>query len=99
ILACGTIHTPLLMQRSGIPDRSRQRGRNLSLHPATAAFTLMDEVVDMARGVPQSFFVDEFATQGIMLETIAGPPAYAAGSLPLEGAAPTAARARCRHRA
>jgi len=97
ILACGTIHTPVLMHRSGIPDRSRQRGRNLSLHPATAAFALMDEVVDMARGVPQSFFVDEFATQGIMLETIAGPPAYAAGSLPLEGAAHAAAMSSYRN--
>ena len=38
ILACGTIHTPLLLERSGIPDPSGQRGRNLSLHPATAAF-------------------------------------------------------------
>jgi choline dehydrogenase-like flavoprotein len=93
ILACGTIHTPVLLQRSGIPDASRQRGRNLSLHPATAAFALMDEVVDMARGVPQSFFVDEFAGQGIMLETVAGPPSYAAASLPLEGAAHAAAMA------
>jgi choline dehydrogenase-like flavoprotein len=93
ILACGTIHTPVLLERSGIPDSSRQRGRNLSLHPATAAFARMDEVVNMARGVPQSFFVDEFATQGIMLETIAGPPAYAAASLPLEGAAHAAAMA------
>src|SRR5204863_2130715 len=91
ILACGTVHTPLLLERSGIPDPSGQRGRNLSLHPATAAFALMDEIVDMARGVPQSFFVDEFAPEGIMLETIAGPPAYAAAALPLQGAAHAAA--------
>ncbi|TMM19562.1 MAG: FAD-binding protein [Actinobacteria bacterium] len=97
ILACGTIHTPLLLERSGIPDPSGQRGRNLSLHPATAAFALMDEIVDMARGVPQSFFVDEFAPEGIMLETIAGPPAYAAAALPLQGAAHAAAMANYRH--
>jgi choline dehydrogenase-like flavoprotein len=94
ILACGTVHTPVLMDRSAIADPSRQRGRNLSLHPATAALALMDEVVEMARGVPQSFFVDEFARQGVMLETIAGPPAYVAGSLPLDGAAHAAAMAR-----
>ncbi len=86
VVACGTIHTPLLLQRSGLPDRSGQRGRNLALHPATAAFALMDEVVDMARGVPQSFYVDEFAAEGIMFEGVAGPPAYAAMSLPLKGA-------------
>ncbi len=85
VLACGAIHTPLLLARNRIPDASGQRGRNLSLHPATAAFALMDEQVDMARGVPQSFYVDEFAADGVMLETVAGPPAYAAMSLPLRG--------------
>jgi choline dehydrogenase-like flavoprotein len=97
ILACGTVHTPVLLQRSRVPDSSRQRGRNLSLHPATAAFALMDEVVDMARGVPQSFYVDEFATEGIMLETVAGPPAYAAMSLPLQGPRHAAAMASYRN--
>lgn len=85
VVACGTIHTPLLLERSAIDDRSGQRGRNLALHPATAAFALMDDVVDMARGVPQSFYVDEFAADGIMFEGVAGPPAYAAMSLPLTG--------------
>lgn len=86
VVACGTIHTPLLLQRSRLEDVSAQRGHNLALHPATAGFALMDEVVDMARGVPQSFYVDEFAAQGIMFEGVAGPPAYAAMSLPLTGA-------------
>lgn len=85
ILACGAVHTPLLLARNRVPDASGQRGRNLSLHPATAAFALMDEEVNMARGVPQSFYVDEFAGEGVMLETVAGPPAYAAMSLPLRG--------------
>jgi len=97
VIACGTIHTPLLLHRSRIRDASGQRGRNLSLHPATAAFALMDEVVDMARGVPQSFYVDEFASEGMMFETVAGPPAYAAMSLPLMGDAHTRAMSRYRH--
>jgi choline dehydrogenase-like flavoprotein len=96
VLACGTVHTPLLLERSGLPDPSGQRGRNLSLHPATAAFALMDEVVDMARGVPQSFYVDEFAAEGIMFEGVAGPPAYAAMSLPLSGRRHRQAMARYR---
>ena len=50
-----------------------QLGRNLALHPATGAWALMDEDVDMARGVPQSYYVDEFAAEGIMLEGVAGP--------------------------
>ena len=60
-------------------------GRHLSLHPATAAWAMMDEVVDMARGVPQSYFIDEFAADGVMLEGIAGPPDYLAMGLPVAG--------------
>jgi choline dehydrogenase-like flavoprotein len=97
ILACGAIHTPLLLARSRVPDASGQLGRNLSLHPATAAFALMPERVDMARGVPQSFYVDEFAEQGIMFETVAGPPAYAAMALPLQGERHARAMARYRN--
>ncbi len=85
IVAAGTIHTPLLLRRSGLGRESGQLGRNLSLHPATAAIARMDEVVEMARGVPQSFYIDEFAAEGIMFETVAGPPSYAAMSLPLHG--------------
>jgi choline dehydrogenase-like flavoprotein len=97
IVAAGTIHTPLLLARSGIGATSGQLGRNLSLHPATAVFARMEEVVDMARGVPQSFYVDEFAAEGIIFEGVAGPPAYAAMSLPLTGARHAEAMADYRH--
>jgi choline dehydrogenase-like flavoprotein len=97
IVAAGTIHTPLLLGRSGLGGESGQLGRNLSLHPATAAFALMDEVVDMAKGVPQSFYVDEFASEGIVFEGVAGPPAYAAMSLPLTGERHARAMSNYRH--
>lgn len=97
IVACGAIHTPLLLARSSIGGGSGQLARNLSLHPATAAFALMEEQVDMARGVPQSFYVDEFAAEGIMFEGVAGPPAYAAMSLPLSGERHAQAMANYRH--
>jgi choline dehydrogenase-like flavoprotein len=97
IVAAGTIHTPLLLARSGLGRASGELGRNLALHPATGAFALMDEVVDMARGVPQSFYVDEFAAEGIMFEGVAGPPSYAAMSLPLSGKRHAAAMASYRN--
>jgi choline dehydrogenase-like flavoprotein len=97
IVAAGTIHTPLLLARSGLGGRSGQLGRNLSLHPATAVFALMEEVVDMARGVPQSFYVDEFSDEGIIFEGVAGPPSYAAMSLPLTGRRHAEAMANYRH--
>lgn len=97
VVACGTIHTPLLLARSGLGRASGQLGRNLALHPATGAFALMDEVVDMAKGVPQSFCVDEFASEGIMFEGVAGPPSYAAMALPLTGRRHAAAMERYRN--
>ena len=97
IVAAGTIHTPLLLARSGLGERSGQLGRNLSLHPATAAIARMPEVVDMARGVPQSFYIDEFVSDGIIFEGVAGPPSYAAMSLPLTGARHVEAMASYRH--
>ena len=83
IVAAGAIHTPALLARNGLGNDNL--GRHLSLHPATAAFAVMDEVIDMARGVPQSYFIDEFAREGIMLEGIAGPPDYVAMGLPATG--------------
>jgi choline dehydrogenase-like flavoprotein len=97
VVAAGTIHTPLLLARSGLGGASGQLGRNLALHPATGAYALMDEVVDMAKGVPQSFYVDEFADEGIMFEGVAGPPSYVALSLPLSGRRHAEAMASYRH--
>jgi choline dehydrogenase-like flavoprotein len=97
VVAAGTIFTPLLLERSGLGGGSGQLGRNLALHPATGGYALMDEVVDMARGVPQSFYVDEFAAEGIMFEGVAGPPSYVAMSLPLSGRRHAEAMARYRN--
>jgi glycine/D-amino acid oxidase-like deaminating enzyme len=85
VVAAGTIHTPLLLGASRLGGRSGQLGRNLSLHPASAVWGLFDERVDMVHGVPQSYFVDEFAAGGIMLEGIAGPPDYLALAAPFTG--------------
>lgn len=82
IVACGTIHTPLFLRRQGLGGESGELGRNLAIHPATAVRALLNEEVDMASGVPQSYFVDEFAGERIMFEGAAGPPDYYAMSLP-----------------
>jgi choline dehydrogenase-like flavoprotein len=86
ILACGTIHTPLLLGASRLAASSGQLGRNLSIHPATAVRALFDEPIDPWDGVPQSYYVDELAGEGVMLEGIAGPPDYIAMALGRTGA-------------
>ncbi len=90
VLAAGAIHTPLLLASQRLAAGSGQLGDNLSIHPATAVRALFEEEVDMARGVPQSYYIDEFADEGIMFEGAAGPPDYTAASL----ASYPAARAR-----
>ena len=78
VVACGAVHTPLLLRRNGLGNGSGELGRNLAIHPATAVRALFDEPIEMYRGVPQSFYIDEFADEGIMLEGAAGPPDYLA---------------------
>ena len=85
VLAAGAIHTPLFLKRQRVRDPSRQIGRNLSLHPATGVRALFDERVEMWNGVPQSYFIDEFADEGIMLEGAGGTPDWIATSLPYIG--------------
>ena len=85
IVAAGAIATPLFLRRQGLGSQSGELGRNLSIHPATGARALMDEEIDMAKGVPQSYFIDEFADDGIMFEGAAGPPDYAAMSFSFSG--------------
>jgi choline dehydrogenase-like flavoprotein len=85
VLAAGAIHTPLFLKRQRIKDPSGQIGRNLSLHPATGVRALFDERVEMWKGVPQSYFIDEFADEGIMLEGAGGTPDWIATSLPYIG--------------
>jgi choline dehydrogenase-like flavoprotein len=82
VVACGSIHTPLFLRRQGLGGDSGELGRNLSIHPATAVRAMFDEEIDMARGVPQSYYIDEFADERIMFEGAAGPPDYHAMSLP-----------------
>jgi choline dehydrogenase-like flavoprotein len=85
VLTAGAIHTPLFLRRQRMEDRSGQIGRNLSLHPATGVRALFQERIDMWHGVPQSYFIDQFADEGIMLEGAAGTPDWIATSLPYIG--------------
>jgi choline dehydrogenase-like flavoprotein len=87
VVACGAIHTPLFLRRQGLGTGSGMLGRNLAIHPATAVRAMFDEPIRMWEGVPQSLYIDEFASEGIVFEGAAGPPDYLAMALPGAGAA------------
>jgi choline dehydrogenase-like flavoprotein len=68
VLACGTLNTPALLERSGLCATSGQLGRNLSIHPASGALGVFDEEVHAARTVPQGYAIDEFKNEGLYFE-------------------------------
>lgn len=85
IVSAGTVHSPVLLKRNGIGYQSGQLGQNLSVHPAMAMRALFDEEINMHEGVPQSYYIDEYASEGIMFEGAAIPPGLAAAPLPYFG--------------
>ncbi|GIW42227.1 MAG: oxidoreductase [Candidatus Binatia bacterium] len=88
VLAAGAINTPLLLLRSGLGNSSGQVGRNLHLHPAVVLSGIYDEDIYGYRGIPQSYYVDEFIDlekdpdSGYILMPIYGFPVMTATNLP-----------------
>ncbi|HEX8793574.1 MAG TPA: GMC family oxidoreductase [Polyangiaceae bacterium] len=81
VVACGALHTPLLLRRSGL--RSRHLGRNLTLHPSTRVFALFDERVDGWDGAFQSVYSDALLErEGITFINAFGPPNLLAPGFP-----------------
>jgi choline dehydrogenase-like flavoprotein len=97
VVACGAIHTPIFLRRQRLRDASGQLGRNLSVHPATGVRAYLDEEVELWRGVPQSYYIDQFAGEGLMFEGAAGPPDYVAMTTPGAGAVHAERMARARN--
>jgi len=87
VAACGAIHTPALLARSGFRSPSGQLGRNLALHPNVKLVAIFDEDVTGWRGVHQAFQVREFQDQGLLFAAVNLPPSILAMSFPHRGAA------------
>lgn len=85
VSACGTLHTPVLLGASKIPNPSGQRGHNLTLHPASKIIALFDEVICGWNGIPQGYYSDAFQKDGITLEGVFLPPGFTASTILLMG--------------
>jgi choline dehydrogenase-like flavoprotein len=57
VTACGAIHTPPLLRRSGLQNQSI--GKHLRLHPATVVWGVFDEEVRPWEGTMQAIYSDE----------------------------------------
>lgn len=74
IVAGGALGTPELLQRSGLGGG--QVGRNLHIHPACWIGAHYEEEVRGWDGVMQSFYVDEWEHERILLEATFTPLAF-----------------------
>jgi choline dehydrogenase-like flavoprotein len=90
VVACGSLLTPVLLERSGLCGTSGQLGKNLSIHPASAGMGLFDESVQPMRAVPQGYAIDEFKHEGLYFEGGQTPLDLTAASLTGFGPAFTA---------
>jgi choline dehydrogenase-like flavoprotein len=84
IAAGGALGTPELLLRSGLGGS--QVGRNFHIHPACWVGARYAEEVRGWEGVMQSFYVDQWEPQGILLEATFTPLAFGGAWLPGTGA-------------
>jgi choline dehydrogenase-like flavoprotein len=89
VAACGALHTPALLSRSGL--RHARLGRGLYLHPATAVLGIFPERVEPWSGALQTRYSEEFARRdggyGFRFETAPVHFALPASGFGWEGAA------------
>lgn len=85
LLGASAIHTPALLERSGL-DTTGHVGRHFQGHPGVALAGLFDEPVRMWEGATQSYEVTEFRSRGIKIESLSLPAEMIAVRLPGVGA-------------
>lgn len=82
VSACGTIHTPMLLERAGVGRRSRELGRHITLHPAGRVVARFDEKLNGWDGALQSVYSDHFEADGIKLVGVYTAPSVLAAAFP-----------------
>jgi long-chain-alcohol oxidase len=88
VVACGAIHTPALLKRSGLQNPNI--GKHLRLHPATAVWGMFDEELKTWEGVMQALYSDQHRDlhdgYGVKYETAANHPHLFIAFAPWRGA-------------
>src|SRR5580693_1237454 len=84
VVACGAIHTPALLLRSGL--RNENIGKHLHLHPVSNVCGVFEEEIRPWEGTMQAIYSDEHrylaGNYGVKYETTALQPVIAAAVLP-----------------
>ena len=85
VVACGGVHSAVLLRNSGIGGVGGHVGRNLTLHPGCRVFGLFDEEVRGWAGAMQSAFSTAFEHEGVLLNSLFIPPSVIAATMPGSG--------------
>jgi choline dehydrogenase-like flavoprotein len=89
VAACGAVHTPALLRRSGLSNPNI--GKHLKLHPATVVWGVFDEEVKPWEGTMQALYSDQHrhldGGYGVKYETAAIHPSLLVTFSPWRGAA------------
>lgn len=80
VVAAGSLHSPLLLMRSGL--RSAALGKHLTLHPGFRVVARFDEELKGWRGALQSAYSDHFEHDDITLTGLFVPPNVLAAGMP-----------------
>ncbi|HVF40722.1 MAG TPA: GMC family oxidoreductase N-terminal domain-containing protein [Gemmatimonadaceae bacterium] len=87
VLACGALHSPALLMRSGVTNS--HIGRHLRLHPTTGIGATFADRIEAWRGPPQTIVCGEFSRlrggYGFRIETAPAHPGLLASSTPWLG--------------
>lgn len=87
VIACGGIHTPVLLRASGLASVGSHVGRHLTLHPGFRVYARFSSPVRGWQGALQSAFVDHFEHEGVTLMSLFVPASVIAATMPHAGPA------------
>ncbi|MDF1561673.1 MAG: GMC family oxidoreductase [Deltaproteobacteria bacterium] len=82
VLAAGSYHGPLVLQKSGLVGPSGQVGRNMTLHPGFRVMARFDEPVRGWAGSLQAAYSDAFEHERFTMIGLFLPPGVLAATLP-----------------
>jgi len=85
VIACGTLHSPVLLEQNRLAGASGELGGNLSIHPAVGCLAEFDEQIAGWNAIPQGYAIEEFHDEGILFEGVQLPLEYTTGMMPQLG--------------
>ena len=85
IVSCGAALSPVLLLKNRLGNRNGQVGKHLRVHPCARVAGLFEEEIANWKGIMQSYYVDSYQKQGIMIEATGLAACVGAASMPFFG--------------